>query len=106
MVLKKRSEKSKQYQRTSTKKMNNNAEYTRRYVQGVADGDAFSRSNRSLARAWNIYAKYVNHVQECVNGHFEHNKSQKNYFNLLSSSILYTFKEQSTANQVDQRPAW
>lgn len=44
-------EKSKQYQATSTKKMNNNAEYTRRYVQGVADGDAFSRSSRSLARA-------------------------------------------------------
>jgi len=37
-------------------KTNNNAEYTRRYVQGVADGDAFSRSKRSLAKAWNIYA--------------------------------------------------
>jgi len=32
-------------------KTNNNAEYTRRYVQGVADGDAFSRSKRSLAKA-------------------------------------------------------
>jgi hypothetical protein len=52
--------------------MNNNAEYTRRYVHGVADGDAFSHSNRSLAQAWNIYAKYVKHVQEHVSDHFVH----------------------------------
>jgi len=41
--------KSKQNQMTSTKKMNNNAEYARRYVHGVADGDAFSDSNRSMS---------------------------------------------------------
>jgi hypothetical protein len=39
----------------------------------VADGDAFIRSNRSLAKAWNIYAKYVKHVQEQVSDHFVHN---------------------------------
>jgi hypothetical protein len=36
----------------------------------VADGDAFIRSNRSLAKAWNIYAKYLKHVQEHVSDHF------------------------------------
>lgn len=55
--------------------MNNNAEYTRRYVQGVADGDAFSRSKRSLARAWNIYAMCVV-VQEHVNEDFVYIKTQ------------------------------
>jgi hypothetical protein len=51
IVFKRGVKKSKQYQRTSTNIMNNNAEYTRRYVHGVADGDAFSHSNRSLAQA-------------------------------------------------------
>lgn len=51
IVTEKKKKERKLYQRTSTMKTNNNAEYTRRYVQGVAAGDAFSRSKRSLAKA-------------------------------------------------------
>ena len=41
----------KQYQKKSTERTNNKTEYTRKYVQGVAEGDAFKRSSRSLAKA-------------------------------------------------------
>lgn len=39
------------YQKMSTVSTNNNTEYTRKYVNGVAEGDAFNRSSRSLAKA-------------------------------------------------------
>ena len=44
-------EEIKQYQQKSTERTNNKTEYTRKYVQGVAEGDAFKRSSRSLAKA-------------------------------------------------------
>lgn len=44
---------TKNYQSKSTEKTSNRTKYTRKYVQRVAEGDAFKRSTRSLARAWN-----------------------------------------------------
>lgn len=43
----------KQYQSKSKEKTNNKTEKMRKYVHGVAEGDAFSRSSRSLANDWN-----------------------------------------------------
>jgi len=77
--------------------MNDKAEYTRKYVHGVADGDAFSRADQSLARAWNMYAKYVKHVQGHVNDHFVHIQSQQNYL------ISLTFRQNLNNRKSTQR---
>jgi len=42
------------YQRISATRTSKRVEKTRKYFEGVALGDAFNRSSRSLANDWNI----------------------------------------------------
>lgn len=74
-------------------KTSNRTEYTRKYVHGVAEGEAFKRSSRSLARAWNIYTR-KKHKNVTV-------KSLTNYY-----ISLHTFKEHRMTSHAVHKLPW